>query len=110
MTAVRELLLSLFLNSKESSKPFLIMRTLDGEKHVEIVFGYAERKWDISRPLSVIDLQKALQSGFSYENRLTERLDNLEALVQKITENLATVTEQINELVLQRMERTAADE
>src|SRR3989338_7573874 len=34
-------------------RPFLIKITLDGAKHVEVVFGYAERKGDNSQPLTV---------------------------------------------------------
>jgi hypothetical protein len=67
---------------KDATKPFLIVKTLDGAKSVEIVFGYAERKGDSSKPLSVVELQAALKSGFNYENQLKERLDGMETLLR----------------------------
>lgn len=71
---------------KESLKPFLIVKTLDGNKQVETIFGYAERKGDNSQPLAVIELQRALRSGFNYENQLKERLDGMEILLKQTTE------------------------
>jgi predicted HTH transcriptional regulator len=95
---------------KESLKPFLITRTFDDKKRVETLFGYAERKRDTSQPLSVIDLQKALRSGFNYENTVRNRFDKLELLVQQLADNLATVTRQMNELISGRIERTVEHE
>jgi hypothetical protein len=71
---------------KESLKPFLIVKTLDENKRVETVFGYAERKSDNSQSLTVIDLQRALRSGFNYENLLKEKLDVIEILLRQKTE------------------------
>jgi len=95
---------------KESLKPFLITRTFDDKKRVETLFGYAERKRDTSQPLSVIDLQTALRSGFNYENTVRNRFDKLELLVQQLADNLATVTYQMNELISGRIERTVEHE
>lgn len=66
-------------------KPFLITRSLDGKKQVEILFGYAERKRDSSQPLSIVDLQKALRSGFNYENQLEKKLNSFEAVLKQFT-------------------------
>jgi len=71
---------------KESLKPFLIVKTLDDDKQVETVFGYAERKGDTSQPLAVVELQRALRSGFNYENQLKKRLDGIEILLKQTTE------------------------
>ncbi len=71
---------------KESLKPFLVVKTLDGNKQVEVVFGYMERKGDKSQHLTVIDLQRILRSGFNYENQLKEKLDGIEILLRHITE------------------------
>ena len=43
-----------------ATKPFLITRTLDEKKAVEILFGYAKRRGDATAPRSVVDLQRAL--------------------------------------------------
>lgn len=86
---------------KESLKPFLITRTFDDKKRVETLFGYAERKQDTSQPLSVIDLQTALRSGFNYENTVRNRLDNLELLVRQLVDSSVTVADKIDEHILQ---------
>jgi hypothetical protein len=67
---------------KVLSKPFLIVRTLDGQKHIETVFGYAERKGTSNRPLSVTDLQSALRSGLNFDNQIKDRLDAIEATLK----------------------------
>ena len=67
---------------RESIKPFLIVKTLDGNKQVETVFGYAERKGENSQTLKVADLQRALRSGFNYENTLKEKLAGMEAILR----------------------------
>lgn len=69
-------------NQKESTKPFLISKTLDGEKQIETVFGYAQRKGDVSKPHSVVDLQQALRSGLNYGSLLKERFDGVETLIR----------------------------
>ena len=69
-------------SQKEAIKPFLISKTLDGKKQVEIVFGYAQRKGDTSKPNSVVDLQQALRSGINYGSLLKERFDGVEALIR----------------------------
>lgn len=91
---------------RESLKPFLIKRILDQKKQVEIVFGYAERKRDNSQPLSVIDLQRALRSGFNYENIMSERFNGLDSLIRGlINDNTSRASqEQFSELVKERIE------
>ena len=93
---------------EESSKPFLIRKCLDGEKHVEIMFGYSERKRDKSQPLTVVDLQRALQSGFNYEGLLKERLDSIEASVELLTSQSLTGQEKSNieKITDERIEKT----
>lgn len=68
---------------RERTKPFLIKKTIDGTKTVETVFGYAERRGDVTDIRSVIDLQRALQAGFSYHEEIAVRLDSLAALVER---------------------------
>ncbi len=94
----------------ESLKPFLIKKTLDGEKYSEIVFGYAKRKRDISDHLSVIDLQAALRTGLNYENTLRDRLDNLELLVQQLVDQSVMTADRIEELISERIERALENE
>jgi Schlafen, AlbA_2 len=69
-------------NQKEATKPFLISKTLDGKKQIETVFGYAQRKGDVSSPHSVVDLQQALRSGLNYGSLLKERFDGVETLIR----------------------------
>ncbi len=91
---------------KDSLKPFLITKTLDANKQVEIVFGYAQRKRDTSPCLSFVDLQRAICSGFNYENRLIDRLDNLEAMLKPLVNNSQSSNQQedIANAVEQRVE------
>jgi len=70
---------------KESLKPFIIKNVLDDKKKCEIMFGYAERIRDNSQPLSVVDLQRALRSGFNYNNNINERFSSLETLLNQLT-------------------------
>lgn len=84
--ATKGIVLITIPSQKESIKPFLIVKTLDGTKQVETIFGYVERKSDTSKPLAVIDLQRALRSGFNYENQLKEKLDGMETLLRQTTE------------------------
>lgn len=72
---------------KDSTKPFLISKVLDEKKQVEMMFGFAQRKGDSSKPLSVGDLQKALRSGLHFEERLEERFDGMEALFRGTVQN-----------------------
>lgn len=65
----------------EELKPFLVVRTLDGEKIVETLFGYTARRGDVNRPMGVADLQRALRAGLQFE-RLEERLSAIETLLQ----------------------------
>jgi hypothetical protein len=75
-----------------ASKPYLIVRTLDGTKHVETVFGYAERKGDTSPPMSIAQLQAALRSGLNFDSQLNTRLDGIETLLRSGIQATATAT------------------
>jgi hypothetical protein len=66
---------------REELKPFLIVRSFDGSRHVESMFGYVERKGDGNSPLALADLQRALRSGLHFENRLKTQLDRIEDLL-----------------------------
>lgn len=66
---------------REDLKPFLIVRSFDGKRHVETMFGYVERKGDGNSPFGVADLQRALRSGLHFEKRLSDRLDRFEELL-----------------------------
>ncbi len=73
----------------DSAKPFLIKNVLDGEKEIEIAFGYAERKGDVSSPTSLINLQTMLRSGLNYDRQIAQRFDILETLVRQGHQYLA---------------------
>lgn len=66
---------------RDELKPFLIVRSFDGNRHVETMFGYVERKGDGNSPFGVADLQRALRSGLHFEKRLSGRLDRIEELL-----------------------------
>lgn len=63
-------------------KPFLIVRTLDGPKVIESIFGYAERRTDSNEPMKAPDLQRSLRSGLHFERTLAARFDQIEVLFQ----------------------------
>jgi len=68
---------------KTAIKPFLITNAIDDSgKKVEIVFGYAQRRGDVSQPMSVADLQRTLHSGLHYEEHLKEKLDGMETILR----------------------------
>ena len=93
---------------RESIKPFLIVKTLDGNKQVETVFGYAERKGENSQTLKVADLQRALRSGFNYENTLKEKLAGMEAILRE-SAGTATAREEkkiIEDKIEERINKT----
>jgi hypothetical protein len=66
---------------RDEMKPFLVVRSLDGSRHVETLFGYVERKGDGNTPFGVADLQRALRAGLHFEKRLNDRFDRLEELL-----------------------------
>jgi hypothetical protein len=66
----------------EERRPFLVVRTLDGERVVETLFGYAERRGDVNRPMGIVDLQRTLRAGLNFERRLEERLGAIEAVLR----------------------------
>jgi len=66
---------------REELRPFLIVRSFDGNRHVETMFGYVERKGDGNSQLGVADLQRALRSGLHFEKRLSDRFDRIEELL-----------------------------
>lgn len=78
---------------KDAVKPFLFVKPMDGGKGSGIVFGYAERRGDSSKPLSIVDLQTALRSGFNFEKQLRERLDGIETLLRTSAEQSSAVEE-----------------
>jgi hypothetical protein len=68
---------------EEARKPFLLYSLLDEKKRSGVLFGYVKRRDDKNDHLSLEELQKALQAGFHYENRLNQRLDGLETLIKQ---------------------------
>ena len=65
-------------------KPFLIRRTLDEKKSVEILFGYAERRKDNSQPFSIEQLHSLLRLGMGYERVVDQRFSGIESQLQTI--------------------------
>lgn len=83
---------------KAALKPFLIKNVIDnGGKKVEVMFGYAERRRDNSQPLSVIDLQRALRLGMSYERAVSERFDALEMQLKKFADGSTLQGREVSE-------------
>lgn len=70
---------------KESLKPFLISKTIEeGKKISEIIFGYAERKGDVSEPKRIKDIYKIMRDGLLYDKKIENRFDNLESIIQSL--------------------------
>lgn len=93
---------------KESIKPFIIKRVIDNKRRVEVMFGYAQRKGDVSQPLTVVDLQRTLRSGFHYEGQLKERLDGIESLLRDTTQQKQVESQKttFKELIEERIKRS----
>lgn len=62
-------------------KPFLIKKTLEEKKKVEIIFGYVERKRDTSAPRNITSIHSLLKDGISYSKNIDSRLSNVELLL-----------------------------
>lgn len=95
----------------EERRPFLVVRTLEGEKVVETLFGYAERRGDINRPMGIVDLQRTLRTGLNFERRLEERLGAIEAVLRN-PPVMATTREDedvARPKISERIERAATD-
>lgn len=96
-----------------SLKPFLVSKTiLDSGRRREIIFGYVERKLDISDPLGVIELQRLLRSGLQFETELISRLNAIDAAISQATLGASELLKRgqhiAPELVRKRMEATIA--
>jgi hypothetical protein len=83
-------------------KPFLIKRSFDGAKQVGAMFAYSERRRDGNAPLGVVDLQRALRSGLSFENKLEGRFDRIEELLAGMAAGSQAKTD--TEAVARRLE------
>ena len=67
---------------KETSKPFLVKKVVEGKKHSEIIFGYAERKGDKNDPKKIQDIHKIMRDGLLYDRNIENRFDALESLIE----------------------------
>ena len=70
-------------------RPFLITKTIETntkdnkDKVVEVLFGYAERRRDEVRPISVQELQARLKDGFRFDS-VNQRLENIEEMLGEL--------------------------
>lgn len=95
---------------RDTLKPFLIARTLEGSKQIETMFGYSERKRDGNSPVGVADLQRALRQGFSFERTLEPRLERIElALAEKGSAEVSLKAEESERKVRERIHKTLTD-
>lgn len=90
---------------REEIKPFLIVRSFDGDRQLETMFGYAERRADVNAPLGVADLHRLLRSGRHYERDIAARFDRIEALIaaRHSSETATRSAEEILDLLDQRI-------
>ena len=61
---------------------FLITKTLLEDKLSYVMFGYAQRQQDSSRPFSINELYQALRDGMHYDEVVGKRFDALEARLE----------------------------
>ncbi len=100
----------------DSLKPFLIKSVLDGEKQVEIMFGYAKRIRDNSQPHDLRNLQTILRLGLNYEQNIKRKFEILEQRIDSISTDFGKVNYEqlinINERSsnIDSLERTAITE
>lgn len=87
-----------------NAKPFLNYNAIDGKKRKETFFGFTQRRSDTNQPAIITDLQKALRSGFHYENQLSTQLESIELLLKqfldqnKVRTTSGAVNKKITEL------------
>jgi hypothetical protein len=65
------------------TKPFLIKNVLDGDKQIEIMFGYAERRGESSLSLDLIKIQSLMTHGLNFQQSIERRFDVLELLLKR---------------------------
>ena len=68
----------------EEKKPFLICKTVDEKKNVEILFGYVERKKDNSQPVSIEQLHSLVRLGLGYERLVDRRFAGIESQLDSV--------------------------
>lgn len=73
----------------EERKPFLIRRTLDEKKTVEILFGLAERRKADSQPHSIEHIHSLVRTGMDYRSTVDRRFTELESQIQAVLAKLA---------------------
>lgn len=91
-------------SQSDSLKPFLIKNVLDGEKQVEIMFGYVERRRDKSQPYTLRDIQTTLRYGLNYERIVKGRFDALELMVNGVSKE--SLRENFREKLEERIKTT----
>ena len=78
-----------------TQRPFLITRTIEPgtkgnrDKVGEVLFGYAERRRDETRPMSVEELQARLKDGLHFDS-LARRLESIEETLGKLRSELSS--------------------
>jgi hypothetical protein len=72
------------------AKRFLIMKTVDDTKTTDITIGYAERRRDTAKHLTVVELQHALRIGLNMERELLGRLQNIEKTIEEYFQTKTT--------------------
>lgn len=75
----------------DEKKPFLIFRTVDLKKNVEILFGYAQRKKENSEPMTIEQIHSLLRMGMGYERIMHQRFAAIESLLEIILSGQAQI-------------------
>jgi len=91
-----------------SRKPFLITKEVHERKKSEIMFGYAERKSDSSRPKDVRVIYNLIRDGLTYTYNLESRFDRIETLLELykkkgIQERLNNLEQEITDRIYQTL-------
>ena len=70
-------------SQEERHKPYLIKRDVVDGKGSETLLGYVQRRGDRTSIRSIVEIHQALRTGFSYEEAILGRFENLESLIKR---------------------------
>lgn len=66
-------------------RPFLLSKTVIGNRRSEVLFGYVERQRDVNEPKSIAELHQAIRDGLVYKDTIQDGFQALKRLILERT-------------------------
>lgn len=92
-------IIAIYVPSQATTRrPFLITKTLDNRgKHIEVVFGYVERKQDKIPPMSVQELHSLIRDGLRFDS-----VDQKFSIIQETLQQLLEERSQTKKITIEQ--------